>query len=90
MPGNKFTVARVNQEFGKRSTIGALIVDRKGDGSISGSSATDKNQTYSLDGQWGVNDELILTAWAAKTETPGMNGKDGGFSLKMDIELIQG
>ena len=88
-PGNKFTVARVNQEFGKRSTIGALIVDRKGDGSISGSSATDKNQTYSLDGQWGVNDELILSAWAAKTETPGKNGKDGGFSLKMDYDSAE-
>ena len=51
---NKYTVARVNQEFGTRSTIGALIVDRSGDGTVTGSSSTDKNQTYSIDGQWGT------------------------------------
>lgn len=81
-PSNEFTVARVNQEFGKRSTIGALYVERDGDGSISGSSATDKNQTYSIDGQWGVNDELIFSAWSAKTNTPGLDEKDGAFSVR--------
>ena len=81
-PSNEFTVARVNQEFGKRSTIGALYVQREGDGSISGSSATDKNQTYSVDGQWGVNDELIFSAWSAKTDTPGLDEKDGAFSVR--------
>ena len=60
-PGNKFTVARVNQEFANRSSFGALIVDRQGDGAISGSSSTDQNQTYALDGQWGYSDELLFS-----------------------------
>ena len=85
-PSNKFTVARLNQEFGNRSTIGALVVDRKGDGSISGSSSTDKNQTYAIDGQWGFNDELMFSAWAAKTDTPGTEDDDAGFSVKMDYD----
>tara|TARA_B100000614_G_scaffold197934_1_gene179150 strand:+ start:4141 stop:6372 length:2232 start_codon:yes stop_codon:yes gene_type:complete len=85
-PSNKFTVARVNQEFGKRSTIGALVVDRKGDGSISGSSSTDKNQTYAIDGQWGFNDELMFSAWAARTDTPGTEDNDTGFSVKLDYD----
>ena len=57
-PGNKFTVARINQEFKNRSSLGALIVDRQGDGTITGSSSTDQNQTYAIDGQWGYSDQL--------------------------------
>jgi len=83
---NKYTVARVNQEFGTRSTIGALVVDRSGDGTVTGSSSTDQNQTYSLDGQWGYNDDLLFSGWVARTETPGITDKDGGFSLKMNYD----
>ena len=85
-PGNKFTVARVNQEFANRSSIGALIVDRQGDGSISDSSVTDQNQTYAIDGQWGYNDDLLFSGWVARTKTPGKTDKDGGFSLKMNYD----
>ena len=83
---NKYTVARINQEFGTRSTIGALVVDRSGDGTVTGSSSTDKNQTYSIDGQWGYNDDLLFSGWVARTETPGINDKDGGFSVKMNYD----
>ena len=85
-PGNKFTVARVNQEFANRSSFGALIVDRQGDGAISGSSSTDQNQTYALDGQWGYSDELLFSGWAAKTSTPGKAGKEGAFAIKMNYD----
>ena len=85
-PGNKFTVARVNQEFANRSSLGALIVDRQGDGAISGSSSTDQNQTYALDGQWGYSDELLFSGWAAKTSTPGKAGKEGAFAIKMNYD----
>jgi len=33
-PGNQFTVVRVNQELGKRSSIGAIFVERNGDGMV--------------------------------------------------------
>ena len=33
-PGNDFTVARVNQELPNRSSIGAIVVNRDGDGSF--------------------------------------------------------
>ncbi len=32
-PGNQFTVARINQEMGNRSSLGAIFVERNGDGS---------------------------------------------------------
>ena len=85
-PGNNYTVARVNQELPNRSSIGALITDRQGDGSISGSSTTDKNQTYAIDGQWGIGDNLLFSGWFAKTNTPGVDDKEDAFAIKMNYD----
>ena len=74
-PENQHSVARVNQELANRSSIGFLIVDRSGDGS------NDQNQTYAIDGRWGIGDNLLLSGYAAKTETPGLTGKDDAFSV---------
>jgi len=81
-PGNKFTVARVNQELPSRSAIGFMFVSRDGDGSHLVSPGEDKNKTYAIDGRWGVGDNLVLQAWAAKTATPGMEERDDAYSVK--------
>ena len=78
---NDFVVARVNQELANRSSIGFLFVDRHGDGSLLDNGNADQNQTYSVDGRWGIGDNLLLQGWAAKTETPGLTGKDDAFSV---------
>ena len=85
-PQNDFVVARVNHELPNRSSIGALIVSRQGDGSLSGNASTDENQTYAIDGRWGVGDNLIFEGWYAKTDTPGLTGDDSAFSLKMNYD----
>lgn len=85
-PGNKYTVARVNQELRNRSAIGAIIINRKGDGSHLVSAENDENQTYALDGRWGIGENLLLQAWLAKTDTPTLAGKDDAFSLKGDYD----
>ena len=85
-PGNKFSVARVNQELPNRSGFGFLFVDRQGDGSHLVSRDLDENQTYAIDGRWGIGDNLQLQAWVAKTETPGLDGDDDAFSLKAGYE----
>jgi hypothetical protein len=72
-PGNDFTVARINQE---------LFVDRKGDGSFLTPKDLDNNRTYSIDGRWGIGDDLMLSGWFARTETPGLTGDDDAFALK--------
>jgi hypothetical protein len=81
-PGNKFTVARVNQELPSRSAIGFMFVNRDGDGSHLVSPGEDKNKTYAIDGRWGIGDNLLLQAWAAKTSTPGMEERDDAYSVK--------
>ncbi len=77
-PENQYSVARVNQELRNRSSFGFLVVDRQGDG------LGDENQTYAIDGRWGIGKNMLLQGWAARTETPGLTGRDDAFSLNAD------
>jgi hypothetical protein len=79
-PGNKFTVARLNQELPNRSAVGFMFVNRDGDGSHLVAPGMDENQTYAIDGRWGIGENLLLSAWAAKTSTPGRDGRDEAFT----------
>jgi hypothetical protein len=81
-PGNKFTVARINQELPNRSAIGVMFVDRNGDGSHLVAPGDDENQTYAIDGRWGIGENLSVMAWAAKTSTPGLDSRDDAYSVK--------
>jgi uncharacterized protein DUF5916 len=83
-PGNDYSVARVNQELPNRSAIGGLFVDRTGDGSLLGSAADDQNQTYALDGRWGIGDNALIQTWVAETSTPGSTGRDDAFAVLGD------
>ena len=85
-PGNQFTVARVNQELPSRSSIGVMVINRNGDGSYLVAPQDDENQTYSIDGRWGIGDNLVLSGWAAKTATPGRDGRDDAFAVKADYD----
>ena len=85
-PGNQFTVARINQELGTRSSIGAIFVERNGDGSHLVAEPDDKNRTYGLDGRLGIGDNTMIYGWAAQTDTPGLDGDDHAFSLKADYD----
>ncbi len=80
-PGNQFTVARVNQEIGKRSSLGAIFVERKGDGSWLIEKSDDKNRTYGFDGRLGIGENTMINGWLAKTDTPGLEGDDHAYSL---------
>jgi len=85
-PGNQFTVARVNQELANRSSIGAIIIDRNGDGSHLVAETDDKNRTYGIDGRLGIGENTMVHAWAAITDTPGLDGDDHAFSLQADYD----
>jgi hypothetical protein len=83
--GNNYGVVRINQELRNRSSIGMLFVDRDGDGSLNGNPGEDKNQTYAIDGRWGIGRNLLLQAWAAQTDTPGLDGDENAFALNGDF-----
>lgn len=80
-PANDYTVARINQELPNRSSIGAIFVNRQGDGAITGNEDSDYNRSYAVDGQWGIGDEITLRSYVAQTETPGRRGDDHAISV---------
>ena len=79
---NDFSVARINQELGNRSTIGMMYVERNGDGSAHDNPGEDYNRTLSVDGRWGIGDTTLITGWAARTDTPGLDGRDAAGGMQ--------
>jgi hypothetical protein len=82
-PQNDFVAARANHELPNRSSVGALYVGRRGDGSLSERPSDDQNQTYAIDGRWGIGENLLLEGWLAQTATPGLDGDDRAFAARM-------
>jgi len=81
-PGNRFMVVRVNQELAERSSLGAIFVERNGDGSYLVPESEDKNRTYGLDGRLAIGDFTLINTWLSKTDTPGLDGDDFAYSIK--------
>jgi hypothetical protein len=88
-PANTFAVARLNQELPSRSAIGLIVISRDGDGSFNVAEEDDHNETYAIDGRWGIGDHLMLEGWAAKTNTPGRDGRDDAFALKSNYSSAE-
>ena len=80
---NDFFVARVSQELDNGSSVGALFVGRDGEGSATLPAADDQNQTYAIDGRWGIGSDIILEGWVARTSTPGPDytGDDYAYAV---------
>jgi len=85
-PGNNFAVTRFSQELPNRSSIGAIYVGRDGDGSFLTPKDDDYNRSYAVDGAWGIGDHVLLKAWAAKSDTPGLSGDDSAYSVRGDYD----
>jgi hypothetical protein len=82
--GNNYAVARINQELANRSSIGMIYVGRDGDGSLLGNGGDDENQTYAVDGRLGVGKNGLISAWAAQTDTPGLDDRENAFAINGD------
>jgi hypothetical protein len=75
---NSYSVGRVSRELGGRSRVGALFVQR-----MATDSSADHNRTYALDGRVGIGEAWTVDWWGAKTETPGLTGRDAGLSVRL-------
>jgi hypothetical protein len=76
---NNFTVMRVSRELPNRSGIGAMFVNRSGTGSLS--TDNDWNRTWGADARLGVGEYFNMAGFAARTETPGLSGRDYAFNV---------
>jgi hypothetical protein len=80
VPGNNFSVVRVSRDLPNRSAVGGLFVNRQATGAPSGEGG--HNRTYAVDGRWGVGQHTVLSSFAARTETPGIDADDYAFNIR--------
>jgi hypothetical protein len=85
-PGNNFSVLRVSRELRNRSGVGAMFVNRSATGDLAQSD--DWNRTYGLDARLGVGEHFTMAGFGARTETPGLTGRD--FAYNVDSEYDDG
>jgi hypothetical protein len=83
-PENDFSVARVSQELPNRSSVGAIFINREGDGSLLPAGADDYNRTYGVDGRWGIGPYATVSGWAGMTDTPDLDGDDHAYNVRVD------
>ncbi len=74
-PQNAYSAARVAKELPNRSRIGGLFVNR------ASNMAGDYNRTYAVDGSIGIGDQLTLTSFIARTDTPDLDGADAAWNV---------
>jgi hypothetical protein len=82
-PANNFAAARVSRELPNRSRVGAIVVNRQGTGELSPSG--DRNLTIGADGRWGIGRYGAVEGYVAKTDTPGLTGRDSAFNLRASL-----
>src|SRR4030095_2913449 len=77
-PGNNFSVLRVSRELPSRSGVGAMFVNRSAVGSLA--RGDDFNRTYGADARLGLGNYFRTSGFVARTESPGLNGRDYAFN----------
>ena len=83
---NDFSVARLNQELGNRSTVGMMYIERAGDGSAQANPGEDYNRTMAVDGRWGIGDTTLITGWMARTDSPHLSGRDAAGGVRAQYQ----
>ncbi|HEY6616474.1 MAG TPA: DUF5916 domain-containing protein [Vicinamibacterales bacterium] len=79
VPANNFAVMRISKELPNRSGLGAMFVNRTATGSASRSD--DFNRTFGADARLGVGEYFTVAGFAARTETPGLTGRDYAYNV---------
>lgn len=84
-PSNNFSVARLRRELPNRSSAGVMFVNRQATGDFAGED--DYNRTYAFDGRFGIGQNGLISGFLAKTQTPGLSGKDYAYQLSSSLSL---
>ncbi|MFP5379477.1 MAG: DUF5916 domain-containing protein [Vicinamibacteria bacterium] len=73
-PGENFFVGRYSRDVFQRSRIGAIFINKD---TLGGSAHY--NRTFGVDAVLTPTSNLQINSYVAKTETPGLDGKDMAF-----------
>ena len=74
-----FTVVRVKRDIFRRSAIGGILTNRSV--SLAGDGAS---QAYGVDGTFAFYENVQMLSYYARTETPGVPGKNSSYQAKID------
>jgi uncharacterized protein DUF5916/cellulose/xylan binding protein with CBM9 domain len=83
-PGNNFTVLRMSRDLPSRSGLGVIVVNRDATGSLARSE--DWNRTWGLDGRFGLGERMTVGGFAARTQTPGLTGREHAWNLASEYD----
>ena len=87
VPSTNFSVLRVSRDLPNRSSIGGIFTNRVAMGDLA---ADDEyGRTYGLDGKIGIGMTTVVSAFAAKTETPGVDESDHAFNVRSQTNRPQ-
>lgn len=85
-PAHNFTVGRISRDFGRRSQLGGIIVNKE---TGSGFGSEDYNRTFGLNGRLGIGESFLATGYVAKTSTfheekgrDAYDGSDHAYNLR--------
>jgi hypothetical protein len=91
VPANNFGVVRAQREIG-RSSVGAIYVNRQTVGDRLGTNGW--NRTYGVDGNWQASTNQRVSAFLARTDTPGTTGSDyasrGFYNFTNNLWTVSG
>ena len=87
VPSTNFSVARVSRDLPNRSSIGGIFTNRLAMGDLAGDD--EYGRTYGLDGKIGIGMTTVVSAFAAKTETPGVDESDHAFNVRSQTNRPQ-
>jgi hypothetical protein len=76
-----FAVARISRDLPNRSSIGAIVTNRKATGEFAGLSQVE-GQTYGIDGKLGIGMTTMISGFMARTQTDGIDEGDYAYNLR--------
>jgi hypothetical protein len=82
--GSNYTVARIRRELPRRSSIGAIVTNREGAGDQPPSE--EYNRVLAFDGRAGIGRYGEISAYLAKSFSPGVDSEDRSFSIKSEYD----
>lgn len=75
-----FTVLRLRQDILRRSSVGVLFTGRSASTAVRGAS----NQAYGVDASFAFYENVDLNGYYARTETPGLTGRQESYRSRFD------
>jgi hypothetical protein len=83
-PANNFTTFRVSRDLPSRSGVGMLFINRTATGRSAG--IDNWNRTWGLDGRVGIGERVTVGGFAARTQTPGLTGRQHAWNTTSEYD----